>query len=69
MFDDLGGIHFDLFTVSGERFSSEAFGKDYVYAFAPYSHDAEVEVPEPGTTLLLGLGLLGFAGMRRFAKH
>jgi hypothetical protein len=46
-------LHFDLYTY--EEMSN---GKLKVTDFAPYSHDAAT-VPEPGTMLLLGSGLLG----------
>lgn len=53
----VSGIHFDVYnTVAGETHSS----------FGPFSHDAGV-VPEPGATLLFGVGCLvaGIASQRR----
>jgi hypothetical protein len=55
------GIHFDVYnTVVGETHSS----------FGPFSHDAGV-VPEPGATLLFGVGCLvaGVAAQRRRARR
>lgn len=53
------GIHFDLFTVSGDGVWNPLSldSKDLVKAFAPWSHDASF-VPEPSAALLFGLGAL-----------
>jgi hypothetical protein len=55
-------IHFDLYNTAIKR------GGDIdVTQFAPFSHDAESRhnVPEPMTLIILGLGLVGIAGMKR----
>ena len=66
MLAGVDGVHFDLFTVNGDGNwdPSSTTDKKLVYAFAPFSHDAEF-VPEPATAALLLLGLLGFCFARR----
>ncbi len=62
------GLHFDLFTVSGDGVyvPGTTLSKDLVKAFAPFSHDAEyAQVVEPATLGLLGMGMLGLAFGRR----
>lgn len=71
-FGDATGIHFDLFTVSGDGILDLGIiDRRTVNAFAPFSHDAEFdgccerEVPEPGPLGLLGLGMVAVYIARR----
>ena len=60
-------LHFDLYQIggwggpNGDKFTG-------IVEFAPFSHDASSDghqVPEPGTMVLLGSGLVGLAGWGR----
>lgn len=60
-------LHFDLYTIDVTTLKS---GKTLtkIGDFAPFSHDAQT-VPEPGTILLLGTGLLGLGHQLRRRKQ
>jgi hypothetical protein len=54
-FHAYGGIHNDAFNGNGTHFVMDNF-------------NTPVAVPEPGTLMLLGSGILAFAGRRRFLR-
>ncbi|MEE9443057.1 MAG: choice-of-anchor N protein [candidate division Zixibacteria bacterium] len=53
-------VHFDA-----HGFYREIDGK---FTFAPFSHDGQKTIPEPGTLTLFGLGIAGAGIYRRFKK-
>lgn len=58
-------VHFDAYN---HIFGATNHGH---FKFVPFSHDAEARVPEPGTLLLVGSGLmaLGLFARRRLLRH
>jgi hypothetical protein len=68
------GIHFDLYNekLYLKSKGGNSVGDIDVMDFAPFSHDAQSgnRIPEPGTMVLLGTGLIGIAGWgrKRFRK-
>lgn len=57
------GLHFDLYTLNCDDLT--------VYKFAPFSHDAGMDIPEPTPLLLSGVGLMlasMFGTRRAFAR-
>jgi len=67
--EGVAGVHFGLFTVAGGQWDPTNLTSDnqLVEAFAPFSHDAEWTVPEPGILALVGLGLVGMS-LRKLTK-
>ena len=64
------GVHMDLFTLADTGILdaiNDGSANDFVKRFAPFSHDAEF-IPEPGSLLLLSLGMVGVGIVRRRRK-
>ena len=59
------GVHIDLFTMEGDGILAN---NTNVERFAPFSHDAQHVIPEPGSLLLLSLGFAGAGVIRRRRK-
>ena len=58
-------IHFDLYS---EKLAKNSGTDLDINLFAPFSHDAQSnghQVPEPGTLVMMGSGLLGLVAFRR----